>query len=205
MIKVYGAPGWGSAIGELMLTLADIPYRFIDISGFDSEGPQRDLLKKINPLCQVPTLTLENGEVMTETAAIALMVLDRRPDLAPPVGSTERQQFQRLLIWLVANIYPTYTYADYPERWVPDAPAQLKKNCIEYRKSLYLWLNDQLSAEPYAFGEQLTLLDCYLCVMRTWGPGHDWFQDNTPNISAIADAVCQRAELRQVLKNNEII
>ncbi len=205
MIKVYGAPGWGSAIGELMLTLADIPYRFIDISGFDSEGPQRDLLKKINPLCQVPTLTLENGEVMTETAAIALMVLDRRPDLAPPVGSTERQQFQRLLIWLVATIYPTYTYADYPERWVPDAPAQLKKNCIEYRKSLYLWLNDQLSAEPYAFGEQLTLLDCYLCVMRTWGPGHDWFQDNTPNISAIADVVCQRAELRQVLKNNEII
>lgn len=205
MIKVYGAPGWGSAISELMLTLADIPYRFVDVSGFNSEGPQRDLLQKINPLCQVPTLTLENGEVMTETAAIALMVLDRRPDLAPPIGRTERQQFQRLLIWLVANIYPTFTYADYPERWVPDAPAQLKKNCIEYRKSLYLWLNEQLSAEPYAFGEQLTLLDCYLCVMRTWGPGHDWFQDNTPNISAIADAVCQRAELRQVLKNNEII
>ncbi|AMG94671.1 MULTISPECIES: glutathione S-transferase family protein [Citrobacter] len=205
MIKVYGAPGWGSAISELMLTLADIPYRFVDVSGFNSEGPQRDLLQKINPLCQVPTLTLENGEVMTETAAIALMILDRRPDLAPPVGRTERQQFQRLLIWLVANIYPTFTYADYPERWVPDAPAQLKKNGIEYRKSLYLWLNDQLSAEPYAFGEQLTLLDCYLCVMRTWGPGHDWFQDNTPNISAIADAVCQRAELRQVLKNNEII
>lgn len=205
MIKVYGAPGWGSAISELMLTLADIPYRFVDVSGFNSEGPQRDMLQKINPLCQVPTLTLENGEVMTETAAIALMILDRRPDLAPPVGRTERQQFQRLLIWLVANIYPTFTYADYPERWVPDAPAQLKKNGIEYRKSLYLWLNDQLSAEPYAFGEQLTLLDCYLCVMRTWGPGHDWFQDNTPNISAIADAVCQRAELRQVLKNNEII
>ncbi|AGE94581.1 glutathione S-transferase family protein [Citrobacter farmeri] len=205
MIKVYGAPGWGSAISELMLTLADIPYRFVDVSGFNNEGPQRDLLQKINPLCQVPTLTLENGEVMTETAAIALMVLDRRPDLAPPVESTERQQFQRLLIWLVANIYPTFTYADYPERWVPDAPAQLKKNCIEYRKSLYLWLNGQLSAEPYAFGEQLTLIDCYLCVMRTWGPGHDWFQGNTPNISAIADAVCQRAELRQVLKNNEII
>lgn len=205
MIHVYGVPGWGSAISELMLTLAEIPYRFVDVNGFDSEGPQRERLQHINPLCQVPTLTLENGEVMTETAAIALMVLDRRPDLAPPIGSSERQQFQRLLIWLVANIYPTYTGADYPERWAPDAPEQLKKNCIAYRKSLFLWLNDRLSAEPYAFGEQLTLLDCYLCVMRTWGPGHDWFQDNTPNISAIADAVCQRPELRAVLKNNEII
>ncbi|HCQ7754964.1 glutathione S-transferase family protein [Citrobacter sp. 50677481] len=205
MIKIYGAPGWGSAISELMLTLADIPYQFVDVSGFDRDGPQRDLLLKLNPLCQVPTLTLENDAVMSETAAIALMVLDRRPELAPPVGSAERQQFQRLLIWLVANVYPTYTFADYPERWSPQAPEALKKNVIEYRKSLYLWLNDQLSAEPYAFGEQLTLLDCYLGVMRTWGPGHDWFQDNTPNISAIADAVCQLPTLRQVLKRNEIV
>ncbi|MBJ4956069.1 glutathione S-transferase family protein [Salmonella enterica subsp. enterica serovar Goldcoast] len=205
MINVYGVPGWGSAISEVMLTLAEIPYSFINVEGFDSGGPSRELLKKMNPLCQIPTLTLENGDVMTETAAIALMILDRRPDLAPPVGHVERQQFQRLLIWLVANIYPTFTYADYPERWVPDAPAQLKKSCIEYRKSLYMWLNDQLSAEPYAFGEQLTLLDVYICVMRTWGPGHDWFQDNTPNISAIADAVCQHPRLRTVLKNNNII
>lgn len=205
MIKVYGVPGWGSAISEVMLTLAEIPYTFINVDGFDSDGPSRALLKTMNPLCQVPTLILENGNVMTETAAIALMILDSRPELAPPVGHVERQQFQRLLIWLVTNVYPTFTYADYPERWTPDAPAQLKKGCIEYRKSLYMWLNDQLSAEPYAFGDQLTLLDVYIAVLRTWGPGHDWFQDNTPNISAIADAVCQIPQLRTVLKDNRII
>ncbi len=125
MIKVYGVPGWGSTISELMLTLADIPYQFVDVSGFDHEGTSRELLKTLNPLCQIPTLALENDEIMTETAAIALMVLDRRPDLAPPVGRAERQQFQRLLVWLVANVYPTFTFADYPERWAPDAPEQL--------------------------------------------------------------------------------
>ncbi|MGK3373359.1 glutathione S-transferase, partial [Citrobacter youngae] len=26
MMKVYGVPGWGSAISEVMLTLAEIPY-----------------------------------------------------------------------------------------------------------------------------------------------------------------------------------
>lgn len=45
MIKVYGVPGWGSTISELMLTLADIPYQFVDVSGFDHEGTSRDLLK----------------------------------------------------------------------------------------------------------------------------------------------------------------
>lgn len=29
MIKVYGVPGWGSTISELMLTLADIPYQVV--------------------------------------------------------------------------------------------------------------------------------------------------------------------------------
>ncbi len=58
---------------------------------------------------------------MTETAAIALMILDQRPDLAPAPGTPQRQQFQRLLVWLVANVYPTFTYADYPERWAPAA------------------------------------------------------------------------------------
>ena len=45
MIKVYGVPGWGSTISELMLTLADIPYQFFDVSGFDHEGTSRELLK----------------------------------------------------------------------------------------------------------------------------------------------------------------
>ena len=205
MITVYGVPGWGSTISELMLSLADIPYEVVDVEGFDQPGPARERLRQINPLCQVPTLRLADGSIMTETAAIALMILDQRPDLAPAPGTPQRPQFQRLLVWLVANVYPTFTYADYPERWVPDAPEQLKKNCIEYRKSLYLWFDSQLKAAPFALGERLTLLDVYIAVARTWGPRHDWFAANTPKITAIADSVCALPELHKVLKANEII
>ncbi|VTP68458.1 Uncharacterised protein [Leclercia adecarboxylata] len=50
MIKVYGVPGWGSAISEVMLTLADIPYQFINVDGFDKPGETRELLEKTQPL-----------------------------------------------------------------------------------------------------------------------------------------------------------
>lgn len=170
MMTVYGVPGWGSAISELMLTLANIPYHFVNVAGFDQPGPQRDSLMQINPLCQVPTLRLDDGSVMTESAAIALMILDSRPDLAPAPGTPQRQQFQRLLIWLVANVYPTFTYADYPQRWTADAPEQLRENCIRYRQSLYLWLEQQLTAAPYALGADMSLLDCYIAAMCSWGP-----------------------------------
>lgn len=205
MITVYGVPGWGSALSEVMLTLAEIPYRFVNVDGFDQPGARQEMLKKLNPLGQVPTLQLDDGSIMTESAAVALMILDQRPDLAPPVGTPERQQFWRLLVWLVANVYPTFTYADYPERWASAAPEQLQENCKAYRKSLYLWLESQLKAAPYAFGESLTLLDIYICVMRTWGPRHAWFKEHTPKFSAIADAVCRVPALQEVLRNNDIM
>jgi Glutathione S-transferase len=193
MITVYGVPGWGSTLSEAMLTLAEIPYRFVNVDGFDQPGTQQEMLKKLNPLGQVPTLQLDDGSIMTESAAVALMILDQRPDLAPPVGTPERQQFWRLLVWLVANVYPTFTYADYPERWASNAAEQLQENCKAYRKSLYLWLESQLKAAPYAFGESLTLLDIYICVMRSWGPRHAWFKEHTPKFSAMPMrfVVCQ--------------
>ena len=205
MITVYGAPGWGSAISELMLTLAGMPYHFVNVGGFDQPGPQRDRLKQLNPLCQVPTLTLDDGRVMTESAAIALMILDQRPDLAPDPGTPQRQQFQRLLIWLVANVYPTFTYADYPQRWAADAPEQLRENCIQYRQSLYLWLEQQLAAAPYALGAEITLLDCYIAAMYSWGPRQAWFDGHTPKLAAVAETVYQRPELQPVLGDNGLI
>jgi hypothetical protein len=36
MITVYGVPGWGSTISELMLSLADIPYEVVDVEGIIS-------------------------------------------------------------------------------------------------------------------------------------------------------------------------
>ncbi|EPE9058201.1 glutathione S-transferase family protein [Klebsiella aerogenes] len=205
MMKLYGVPGWGSAISEMMLTLADIPYQFINVDGFDQPGAQREKLLAINPLCQVPTLLLVDGCIMTESAAIALMILDKRPDLAPPAGTPERRQFQRLLIWLVANVYPTFTYADYPERWTLSAPDELRESCQQYRKSLYLWLEQQLTAAPYALGGDITLLDCYIAAMYSWGPRREWFVANTPKFAAVAQAVYCRTELQQVLRDNNLL
>ncbi|VVT50335.1 Uncharacterized GST-like protein yncG [Kosakonia radicincitans] len=68
-----------------------------------------------------------------------------------------------------------------------------------------MWLESQLKAAPYAFGESLTLLDIYICVMRTWGPRHAWFKEHTPKFSAIADAVCRVPALQEVLRNNDIM
>ncbi len=90
MFTLYGAPGWGSAISELMFSLCGEPYRWVDVSGFDQPGEARDRLLALNPLGQVPTLQSEDGAVLTESAAIALMLADRHPALIPPHGDPQR-------------------------------------------------------------------------------------------------------------------
>lgn len=204
-MDLYGAPGWGSAISEIMLTMVGEPYQFINIEGFDQPGPQRDRLARLNPLCQVPTLELDDGEIMTESAAIALWLLDRHPQFAPEPGSKPRQQFWRLLVWLVANVYPTFTYGDYPERWVTESPASLTDSTNRYRETLWRWLETQLHHAPYAFGERLTLIDAYWPAIRIWRPRPNWFAAETPKLNALADRVCERPELQHVLRANKLL
>ena len=53
-------------------------------------------------------------------AAITLLLADiaGNDSLVPAPGAPERGKFLRWLVFIVANIYPTFTYADDPSRFV---------------------------------------------------------------------------------------
>ena len=203
-MKVHGVRGWGSAIVELMLTLVGQPYEFIDVDGFDRPGDAYDRLAAVNPLSQVPTLVLDDGEVLTETAAIALWLAERHPALAPPPGTTEHGRFLRLLIWIVANVYPTFTYGDYPDRWCPSAPKELVAATDAYRERLFVWLEGQVVG-PYILGEKLSALDCYAAVMVGWRPRLPWFREHTPKLFAAAELMRRHPQLGAVMAANKLI
>lgn len=184
-MQLFGAKGCGSAITEGMLALAGVRYEFVDVAGFTLPGAARTRLEAVNALHQVPALVLDDGTVLTETAAIALHLSDQAAGLAPAIGSPERNRFYHLLIWLVTNIYPTFTYGDYPERWAPSAPGELDDATARHRERLYLWLEEQVS-EPFVLGKDVGALDVYLAILVQWRPRPDWFGQNTPRIAAIA-------------------
>ena len=76
MIRLYENPGWGSAIVELQLAFYGLPYQLITVGNVHQDPVARAALGKVNPLIQVPTMVLENGEVMTESAAMSLLLAD---------------------------------------------------------------------------------------------------------------------------------
>ncbi|CAI2411638.1 Glutathione S-transferase GST-6.0 [Serratia ficaria] len=201
---LLGACGSGSTIVAAALELTAFPWGYEEVD-YALDSPERDRLLALNPLGQVPTLILPNNEVMTESAAIILLLHDRAPhaELAPPAGSALLPRFLRWLMFINAEIYPTFTYADHPQRWLPKTrePERLAEEILRYRQQLLLQLDAAASeAGPWFLGKTFSALDLYVAVMCNWRPGRRWFLPQAPRLLAIAGRVEQRPELNALFQ-----
>jgi GST-like protein len=203
--KLYGAAGAGSAIVEAMLRLAGVSYDMVEAPPWE-QGPHLDRLRTLNPLVQVPTLLLPDGTVLTESAAIALYLAERYPQagLAPAPGDVERASFLRWLVFLVANVYATFTIGDEPNRWVEgEAPqSALRQSTDEYRKKLWINLEGEAKAAPWFLGARFSALDVFVAVMVHWRPRRAWFSEHCPKLDAIERQVAGRPELGEIWARN---
>src|SRR6185369_15738462 len=93
--KLYGRPGWGSAIVEAQLVWHGLPYTYEAVDDLFKSPDARARLEKVNPLAQVPTLVMPDGGIMSESAAITLLLADitGKDELVPAAGATERAKF----------------------------------------------------------------------------------------------------------------
>lgn len=186
---LHGTPGWGSALVEAQLEWLQQPFDYVEVGNLFESEAAREALKKVNPLAQVPTLVLPGGEVMTESAAITLHLADLAGghELVPAAGEPERPAFLRWLVFLVANVYPTFTYADDPTRFVTDEAAAkaFREQVDAYARRLWSIVEGQ-AGQPWFLGERFSALDLYITVMTRWRPGRAWFAENAPMLSMIA-------------------
>lgn len=207
--KLYGASGGGSMIVEAALAFAARPVEFVDVP-WDDTGWNSKALKKLNPLGQVPTLIMPDGKVMTETAAIILHLADTVPGFAlvPPPTHPERAAFLRWLAFLVAAVYPTFTYGDVTERWVgaghkEGAGKALRESTDEHRKTLWRYVESQIKG-PWFLGRTFSALDLYMWPMTLWRPGVDWFAKECPKLAKIGAAVKAHPIVRKVAARNNL-
>jgi len=185
---LLGCKGCGSAIVESAFAVAGIPVDYEEVD-YSADSPTRPRLLSLNPLGQVPTLVLPGGAVMTESLAIMHYVNDRAPKsgLIPPPGDPSREAFYRWAVFLVAAIYPTFTYGDDPKKWVSgeEGSKQLRESTNRHREALWKQL-ESAAGSPWFLGERFSALDLYLAFEVYWRPGRKWFDANAPKISAIA-------------------
>ena len=87
------------------------------------------------------------------------------PDVRDPL----RREFLRWLMFLVAAVYPTFTYGDEPAKWTREGEDELRKSTDEHRKSLWRLVEGAVRG-PWFLGETPSALDLYVAVMTRWRP-----------------------------------
>ncbi len=197
MWRLLACRGCGSTIVELALELAGIPYVREEHNYEQPEG--RAALLAHNPLGQVPTLILPDGLVMTESAAILQVIDEHSPcGLLPPIGDPLRREALHWLTFIVAAIYPTFTYGDDVARW--GAGEALQRTTDAHREKLWRHL-EALAHGPW-FLSRFSAIDLYIAVMSHWRPRRAWFAEHAPKLDAIARAVERDARFTAVLAAN---
>jgi GST-like protein len=203
--RLYARAGWGSAIVEAQLACYGLTFEIEEVGDLFASEEARTRLAALNPLPQLPTLVLPDGEVMTESAAITLQLAEAtgQTSLVPAPGEPGRPAFLRWLVFLVANIYPTFTYADDPRRFVTGEEAQKAFRATVNAYAQRLWAMVEATAqEPWFMGERFSALDLYVAVMSRWRPGRAWFSEHRPRLATIAAAADALPQLRGVWRRN---
>ena len=92
MYRLYARAGWGSVLVETQLAWYGLKHHLEAVGDLFKEPEARDRVLSANSLAQIPTLILPGGTVMTESAAITLLLTDitGRDDLVPGPLASER-------------------------------------------------------------------------------------------------------------------
>jgi GST-like protein len=202
--RLLGCKGCGNAIVEAAFALAGVPLETDEVD-YSPGSPTRERLLAVNPLVQVPTLVLPDGRILTESLAILLYLNDLEPgaELIPPPGERTRAAFHRWSVFLVAAVYPTFTYGDEPRKWVADEAGAklLRESTDRHREALWQQVEDA-AGSPWFLGERRSALDLYVAVMTRWRPGILWFAKRTPRLAAIAKRAAALDAVAPVIERN---
>lgn len=205
MYKLYTSPGTGGMIVEAAFAIAHVAVETINVDWEDT-GWASKTLGAMNPLGQVPTLVMPNGNIMTESSAIILHLADLRPNsgLVPPADHSRRTDFLRWLVFLVSAVYPTFTYGDVPTRWVggDEAAGKLLKQGTDGHRMMLNRYMEGFCGDPWFLGGTFSCIDLYFWVMRFWRPGKTWFEKECPRLNRVGLAAGELPAVRHVQQRN---
>jgi glutathione S-transferase len=164
-------------------TLAEIgvPYELVLVER-DEDGQWSEAYRALNPWGKVPTLE-DDGLVLTESAAICLYLADKYPEarLAPPVGSVERAELYRWLLWLSNTVQETQLRHFYPDRY---GGAGVKEAADAALAQHWDQIDAYLEGREWLVGAERTIADFFLFMLTRWGRNLEPAAWDRPNLRA---------------------
>jgi glutathione S-transferase len=197
-MKLYYSAGACSLSPHIVLREAGLEFELERVDTSSKKTATGADFYQINPKGYVPALKLDDGEVLTEGAAIVQYLADLKPDaaLAPKNGTFARVRLQEQLNFIAMEIHKSFGplfSSDTPEVTKQGAITKLGKRFDEIERTL----ND---GRKYLFGDSFTVADAYLFTVARWAKAVKVPLDRWPLLLGFIERVGTRPAVRAALE-----
>jgi glutathione S-transferase len=201
-MRLYTMPGACSLAANIVLREAGIPFDLVKVSHHTHKTADGVDLNEINSKGYVPALVLDNGELLTENAALLPYIADLQPSaqLAPPDGTLQRYRLVEWLAFINSELHKSFS-----PLFAANAPEDMKKYARGNLTKRLAWVSERLASKSYLVGERFTVADSYLFVVLSWS-GHvavdlsPW-----PNLKAFQERIKARPHVIEALTSEGLI
>jgi glutathione S-transferase len=196
-VKLYYTAGACSLAPHIVLQEIGSPFEAVEVDLGTKRTKSGGDYKAINPKGAVPALQLDNGEVLTEGAAIIQYLADKNPatKLAPAAGTMERYRLQEWLNYIAAEIHKGF--GPLFNSNLKDDAKQVLKDALTAR---FDFLVKNLEGKDYLLGSQFTVADAYLFTILGWTRYMNIDLGKWPVLKAYVERVAARPAVRTTLK-----
>jgi glutathione S-transferase len=162
----------------------------------------------LNPKGKVPTLVLDDGDVLTESAAICMLIGDRHPAaaLAPAVGDPKRGHYYAWLMHLTNTLQPAMLEFYYPDRHTTSANGTEAVSAKARETIADVWqrIDQHLAANgPYLLGDRFSAADIFCHMLSTWQDCCPDTYARFPALKRLAERVAARPAIRRTIEQNQ--
>jgi glutathione S-transferase len=201
-MKLYYSPGACSLAPHIALHEAGLSFDPVKVDLKAKKLAGGEDYFEINPKGSVPALGLDDGEVLTENAAVLQYIADQAPGsgLLPPLGQLSRY---RVIEWL--NYVATELHKGFGPLWNPSSTAEAKEATRILLAKKFDYVQDKLGSGPYLMGETFTLPDAYLFVILTWTRIHDIDLSHWAGLTSYVERVKQRPAALAAMRTEGLV
>jgi glutathione S-transferase len=204
MIQLHYAPGNASMTPHMLLEELGVPFELKRVDR-ENNAHKSPAYLKMNPNGLIPVL-VDGDLVLYESAAIVLHLVDTHPaaGLAPAVGTAERAQFYKWLVWFAASLIPQFQIYFYSERYVAagnaSGAAEVKAAIEKKIEGLIDQLETQLASHGGAWlmGDRFCALDPYAFMLSRWTRGMRRPAGTLPHIAPYLQRMLARPAVQKV-------
>lgn len=179
MRQLHYYPSNASMAPHIVLREIGEPFELVLVDR-TRDAHKSEAYLRLNPNGLIPVLV--DGElVLYESAAICLHLADTSPraGLMPGLGTSERAQGYKWLMWMTNTLQPALMVYFYPERWVRPQHSAMAEELRDQAEARIVGLLAQLDRElarhamPWLLGERFSVLDPFCFMLCRWTRGFE--------------------------------